>query len=64
MSETPAGWYPNPENPTQLRLWDGTAWTQDSPDPEPASSDLAGLVFDEFTDSGVLVTPTEFWTVR
>ena len=27
MSETPAGWYPNPENPTQLRLWDGTAWT-------------------------------------
>jgi len=27
MSETPAGRYPNPENPTQLRLWDGTAWT-------------------------------------
>lgn len=24
---TPAGWYPNPQNPTQLRWWDGTAWT-------------------------------------
>lgn len=23
----PAGWYPNPENPTQQRYWDGAAWT-------------------------------------
>ena len=27
MSEIPAGWYPNPDNPAQLRLWDGTGWT-------------------------------------
>lgn len=27
MSETPAGWYPNPENPYQQRYWDGTQWT-------------------------------------
>lgn len=23
---TPAGWYPDPENPGQSRYWDGTAW--------------------------------------
>ena len=26
-TSTPAGWYPNPDNPTQLRLWDGEKWT-------------------------------------
>ena len=24
---TPASWYPDPQNPTQLRYWDGNAWT-------------------------------------
>jgi uncharacterized protein YbjQ (UPF0145 family) len=24
---TPAGWYPNPDEPTQQRWWDGTQWT-------------------------------------
>ena len=24
---TPAGWYPNPDNPSQLRMWDGEKWT-------------------------------------
>ena len=23
----PPGWYPNPADPTQLRWWDGSAWT-------------------------------------
>lgn len=24
---TPSGWYPNPDNPSQERWWDGTTWT-------------------------------------
>ena len=26
-SGTPAGWYPNPDDATQLRWWDGQQWT-------------------------------------
>jgi len=29
MSDTPAaGWYPDPEDATQQRYWDGTQWTE------------------------------------
>lgn len=28
MSNVPAGWYPSPEDPSQLRYWDGSQWTQ------------------------------------
>lgn len=32
--QVPAGWYTNPEDPTQLRYWDGSAWTSyTTPDP-------------------------------
>src|SRR3954452_19944965 len=27
MTSTPAGWFPDPEDPSQQRYWDGTAWT-------------------------------------
>lgn len=27
MTQQPAGWYPNPTDATQLRWWDGNAWT-------------------------------------
>jgi hypothetical protein len=40
----PAGWYPDPEYPGQLRYWDATAWTDQRrpvtapPPPGPGSS--------------------------
>ena len=27
MTNTPAGWYPDPADATQIRWWDGTQWT-------------------------------------
>jgi hypothetical protein len=28
MTQTPAGWHPDPQNPGQLRYWDGNQWTE------------------------------------
>jgi len=28
MSEIPSGWFDDPEDPTQLRYWDGNQWTE------------------------------------
>lgn len=28
MTQHPAGWYPNPEKPAQIRWWDGSHWTE------------------------------------
>lgn len=28
MSNPPAGWHPDPEQPGQVRYWDGTQWTE------------------------------------
>lgn len=28
MSQTPAGWFPDPEDASQYRYWDGTTWTE------------------------------------
>ena len=30
METTPAGWYPDPVNPLQERLWDGTQWSENT----------------------------------
>ena len=39
MPETPAGWYPDPQDPRYVRYWNGAAWTDQlaprPPDPPP-----------------------------
>lgn len=37
MTQTPAGWYADPEDATRLRWWDGTAWTEHR-SPRPATT--------------------------
>ena len=37
MSQPPAAWHPDPENPSQLRWWDGHRWT-DATSPSPAAA--------------------------
>ncbi|MBQ3358393.1 MAG: DUF2510 domain-containing protein [Microbacterium sp.] len=45
MSNVPAGWYPNPDDPTQVRYWDGAQWTLSTapavaPAPAPAAETM------------------------
>ena len=53
MTVTPAGWYPDPQDASQLRYWDGQSWTDHTapsappaspaaPPPPPASSPYGG----------------------
>jgi hypothetical protein len=41
-ASVPAAWYPDPEDPTALRYWDGATWAERTqplpPPPSPASS--------------------------
>ena len=37
MSVTPAGWYPDPENPAQVRYWDGQSWSDSTAPAAPAA---------------------------
>lgn len=37
MTQTPAGWFPDPEQPGQLRYWDGNAWTEHRAPVQPPS---------------------------
>jgi hypothetical protein len=37
MTTAPADWYPDPQQPTRLRYWDGAGWTGYLVDPgQPA----------------------------
>lgn len=35
MDERPSGWYDDPEQPSRLRYWDGTTWTERTHDKAP-----------------------------
>jgi hypothetical protein len=36
--DVPAGWYPDPGNPSGLRWWDGTGWTERASQPSGATT--------------------------
>jgi hypothetical protein len=42
VTDIPAGWYPDPEDPERTRWWDGQGWTARTDAPEPASPPKAG----------------------
>lgn len=54
----PAGWYPDPEHPTQQRYWDGVAWTQNvAPAAAGAPTSESGALSDRpAVDAPVLQT--------
>ena len=42
--QTPAGWFPDPEDPANLRYWDGTAWTEHRHPADPAGAPVGPTV--------------------
>lgn len=43
MSETPpAGWYPDPQDSSRQRYWNGTAWTEHTAEGNPRAAGAAG----------------------
>lgn len=62
----PAGWYPDPNQPQQLRYWDGASWTehtapaqQAGPAPGAVRAAFAPNVYDEHADLSQLLTPEQ-----
>lgn len=41
QSTTPPGWYPDPNNATLQRWWDGTTWTEHTAPAAPAAGGVA-----------------------
>lgn len=44
MSNVPAGWYSDPEDPKQVRYWDGVQWTSSTAPAMSATSEQAAVV--------------------
>jgi hypothetical protein len=43
-AQVPAGWFPDPEDPANLRYWDGAAWTDHRHPADPAGAPVAPAV--------------------
>jgi hypothetical protein len=53
MSDSPpAGWFPDPEEPNQVRFWDGTAWTD-----QRAAGPSAAAPVDDAAQQPITVAP-------
>ena len=51
MTQTPAaGWFADPQDPTQFRYWDGTAWTEHRSPRGPTTSDQLGQASADLAD--------------
>jgi hypothetical protein len=49
MTATPAGWYPNPADASQLRYWDGKHWTEHRTPARPPTPETVVASRDEVT---------------
>ena len=49
MTQTPAGWFADPQDPTQFRYWDGAAWT-DHRSPRGTGGDQLTRAADDLAD--------------
>jgi hypothetical protein len=65
LSQAPAGWYPDSNDPRQVRYWDGSTWTEHTaPADQPSTTVAARAAFavnfyDEHSDLSTLLTPEQ-----
>jgi hypothetical protein len=50
MTQTPAGWYVDPQDATQFRYWDGAQWTEHRSPRGPTSTDQLGQAANDLAD--------------
>lgn len=50
MTQTPAGWFVDPEDATQLRYWDGAAWTEHRSPRGPTTTDQLTKAGEDLAD--------------